>query len=40
LALEELIAANRNFDWDDPSGVQLFIQAQEEDRLKKVNLGM
>ena len=40
LVLEELIEAIRKVDWDDPYGVQLFIQAQEEDRLKEVELGL
>jgi hypothetical protein len=40
LVLEELIEAIRNVDWDDPRRVQLFIQAQEEDRLKEVDLGL
>jgi hypothetical protein len=38
LALDELIDAIRKVDWDEPNGVQLFIQAQEEDRLKEVDL--
>ena len=40
LGLQELIDAIRNVAWEDPSGVQLFIQAQEEDRLKEVDLGL
>jgi hypothetical protein len=38
--LEELIEAIRNVEWDDPRAVQLFIQVQEEDRLKEVDLGL
>jgi hypothetical protein len=39
LDLEELVRAIRGVEWDDPLSVQLFVQEQEEDRLREVDLG-
>jgi hypothetical protein len=38
--LAELVRAIREVDWDDPDSVQLFIQGQEESRLREVDLGL
>lgn len=40
LELGELIKAIREVDWDDPGGVQLFVQEQEEDHLREIDLGL
>ena len=38
LDLSELIRAIREVDWDDPGSVQLFVQEQEEDRMREIDL--
>ena len=40
LDLAALVKAIREVDWDDPDGVQLFVQEQEERRLREVDLGL
>ncbi len=35
-----LIDSIRRVEWDDPASVQFFIQEQEEERLKEVDLGL
>jgi len=40
LNLADLVRAIREMDWDDPNSVQLFVQEQEEDRLREVDLGL
>jgi hypothetical protein len=40
LNLGDLVRAIRDVDWDDPRGVQLFVQKQEEERLSEVDLGL
>jgi len=39
LDLEGLIRAIRQVEWGDPLSVQLFVQEQEENRLREVDLG-
>lgn len=38
LNLTDLLNAIQKVDWDDPLSVQLFVQEQEEDRLREVEL--
>ncbi len=38
LDLEALVEAIRRVDWDDPHDVQLFVQNQEEGRLREIDL--
>ena len=38
LNIAELVSAIQDVEWDDPYSVQLFVQEQEEDRLKEVEL--
>jgi hypothetical protein len=38
LQLDQLVAAIRQVTWDDPRSVQLFVQEQEEERLREVAL--
>src|SRR5258708_35417732 len=40
LNLAELVSAIQKVEWDDPLSVQLFVQEQEEDRLREVDLGL
>jgi hypothetical protein len=40
LRLAALIEAIRKVEWDDPGSVQLFIQEQEDARLREVDLGL
>ena len=40
LNLADLLRAIQEVDWDDPASVQLFIQEQEEDRLREIDLGL
>jgi hypothetical protein len=40
LNVPDLVDAIREVDWDDPRGVQLFVQEQEDDRLREVDLGL
>ena len=40
LDLAKFVDAIRGVDWDDPHSVQLFIQEQEEGRLREVDLGL
>lgn len=40
LDLDAMIYAIRTVPWDQPGSVQLFIQEQNEDRLREVDLGL
>lgn len=40
LNLADLVRAIQEVDWDDPGSVQLFVQEQEEDRLREIDLGL
>jgi hypothetical protein len=40
LQLAVLIEAIRKVEWDDPGSVQLFVQEQEDARLREVDLGL
>jgi hypothetical protein len=38
LSVSELVSAIQKVEWDNPQAVQLFVQEQEEDRLREVQL--
>lgn len=40
LNLADLIRAIREVDWDDAGSVQLFVQEQEDERLREVDLDL